>query len=138
MMKKMLLLLVFWGCTLSSAWALDMNTQQNSTFPSYQFQSTSTCSSAVGNSTFVSTTVYAPCSSAPSSKPRRLRSEYNPWDEDGDGNVDSGDPTGYGIGNVNTPVGEPLVLLLLAMIYLFRCFYRKRIMDDGQWTMDNR
>lgn len=123
MMKKMILLLVFWGCALSSAWALDMNTQKNSTFPAYQFQSTSTCSSVVGNSSFASTTVYAPCSSAPSSKPRRSEGNYNPWDDSGD---DEGNPSGQGVGEVDTPIGEPFVLLLMAGAYFLFATLRKR------------
>ncbi len=122
MMKKMLLLLVFWGCTVSSAWAFE-RTVQLSTAPAYQFQSTSAYPSMTGGSTFASTTVYAPCSSAPSSKPRRSEGNYNPWDDSGD---DEGNPSGQGVGEVDTPIGEPLVLLLMAVAYLLFATLRKR------------
>lgn len=83
--------------------------------PGYQFRSTSTYAPVVGSTSYTSTPVYAPCSSSPSSQPRRTE-EYNPWD-------DSGDPTGQQIGQVDTPVGEPFVLLLLAGLFVL---YKKR------------
>lgn len=116
MMKKMLLLLVFWGCTVSSAWAFE-RTVQLSTAPAYQFQSTSAYPSMTGGSTFASTANYTPYSAAPSSGPRRSET-YNPFDE--------GEPTGQGVGEVDTPVGEPLVLLLMAVAYLLFATLRKR------------
>ena len=109
-MKKLIVLLVFWIGLVSSAWAFDMNAQL-STPPSYQFQSTSTCLSVVGNSTFTTTTVYAPGCSSPSGASRPRRSLWDEEDEEGN-------PSGEGVGNVDTPVGEPMVLLLLALGYL--------------------
>ena len=111
-MKKfmMILLLVLWGCTVSSLKAFETNAQW-ATPPAYQFQSTSTCSSVVGNSTFITTTVYAPGCSSPSrvSRPRRSL-----WDDDDE----EGNPSGQGVGNVDTPIGEPLILLLFALLYM--------------------
>ena len=81
----------------------------------YQFRSTSTYAPVVGATSYTTATVYAPCSSAPSSQPRRA-GEYNPWE-------DSGDPTGQQIGQVDTPLGEPFILLLLAGLFVL---YKKR------------
>ena len=72
--------------------------------PTYEFRSTSSYTATTGRGSA------APISAPYSSSPRRS----SPWDEPGD---DNGDPTGPGLGNVDTPVGEPLVLLLLAMVY---------------------
>ena len=125
MMKKLLIiLLVFWGCMVSSARASEQ-TPRWETMPSFQFQSTATCASAVGSSAFATTTVYEPCCSAPG-KPRKSGS-YNPWDEDGNGVWDEGDPTGQAIGQVDTPLASPLILLLFAALYLLtRSFHRRR------------
>ena len=121
MQKKLIVLLfVFWGCLLSSPVAFAQS-GQISTPPAYQFQSTSTCPSAVGQSSFATSRVYEPGCSAPMSPPRR-KDAWNPWGEEGEG-----DPTDEGIGLVNTPIGSPLVLLMMAMIYLFvRFTLRKR------------
>jgi len=140
MIKKIVLLLVFWGFTLSSAWALPQarrsaswgyeptytslpsynsnasyygssygTRMEKSAYPAYNFRSTSPYAMAVGNTSGGFTMLTEGTGS------------YNPWD-------DEGDPEGEGIGNVNTPVGEPLVLLLMAVVYgLFRAFrLRKR------------
>ena len=122
-MKKLLMIiwLVWWGCTLSSAFAYTYPSQPAS-LPAYQFQSTSTCPSVIGASPFVSDAVYAPYSGTPASKPRKV-GEYNPWDEDGDGSLDEGDPTGQELGQVDTPIGEPLILIAFAFLYLL---YRRR------------
>ena len=118
--KLMILLFVFWGCLLSSAWAFEQSVQW-ATRPSYQFQSTSSCMSVVGSSSFAAPTIYAPCCNAPTSKPRRSET-YNPWDEDGDGYTDpwgeDNDPSGQAIGQVDTPIGSPWILLVLAAGYL--------------------
>lgn len=106
--------------TLPSAWRTTP-TLSTDMQPAYQFRSTSAYTPTVN------VTVYTPGSSMPSYGPRR--DPRDPWGDPEDDEEQ---------GQVNTPVGEPLALLLLAMIYLFRCFYRKRIMDDGRWTMDNR
>ncbi|MBQ3998107.1 MAG: hypothetical protein II644_02075 [Paludibacteraceae bacterium] len=109
MMKKLLIILfVFLGCTLSSAYAYPFDSQ-TATAPAYTFKSTSTCVSVVGQSSYASPKVYAPYSGAPSNKPRRT--ESNPWNEEGD-------PSGQQVGQVDTPIGEPWILLLLAMVYI--------------------
>ena len=72
--------------------------------PAYEFRSTSSYTATTGRGSA------APISAPYSSRPRRV----SPWDDSGDEN---GDPNGEGVGNVYTPVGEPLVLLVLAMVY---------------------
>ena len=71
--------------------------------PNYQFQSTSAYAPMVGTHSYPSSAVYAPASP----KPRRS----SIWDEEPE--------EGYEIG-VLTPVGEPLILLVLAMLYLLK------------------
>ena len=72
--------------------------------PACTFRSTSTYSSGLSGS------AYAPTVSAPfeASAPNRAR-QWSPWDEDGD---PSADPVGV------VPVGEPLCLLLMALLYV--------------------
>ena len=83
------------------------NNVGRATPPSYEFRSTTTFTSAVGNSTFSSSslnepfTVYGP----------ETNSRKSGWDDDPDDN-------GIGIVDNPTPVGEPLVLLLLALLYI--------------------
>ena len=72
--------------------------------PAYEFRSTSSYMATTGRESA------APISAPYSSRPRRS----SPWDEPGDG---EGNPSGQGLGNVDTPVGSPMVLLLLAMVY---------------------
>ncbi len=109
MMKKMILLFVLCVFALSSAGAATMTTQQ-ATFPEYQFQSTSTCPSAVGKSSFTSPAVYAPYSALPRTGIRRAEG----YSIDGEPGVDDF-PTGV-LPNP-APVGEPLILLLMALLY---------------------
>ena len=127
--KLMIFLFVLWGCMISSAFAYTYPAQSVSA-PTYQFQSTSTVTSVVGQSSFTSSTIYAPCSNAPASKPRRA-GEYNPWDEDGDGAFDpwgdDNDPTGEEIGQVNTPIGSPWILLVCAVGYIIIRRKKQRI-----------
>jgi len=68
--------------------------------PNYQFQSTSAYAPMVGTHSYPSSAVYAPAS------PRPRRSSI--WDEEPE--------EGYEIG-VFVPVGEPLVLFLMAFLY---------------------
>lgn len=81
--------------------------------PSYQFQSTSSYTLVVGQTSYTS----EPYNPAQPSGPARARREYNPWDET--------DPSDPGVGEVDdpAPIGEPWVLLLLAILYIF---YTKR------------
>ena len=118
MKKKLIILfLIIWGCM--SAFAQNYGqTAPWGTPPSYQFQSTSTCATTVGNSTMTST-VSDPFSVTPSgSGPRRA------W-----GKPDDGDS---GIGELPdpAPVGEPLVLLLFAAGYILFRLIRKRTAHD--------
>lgn len=76
--------------------------------PAYQFRSTSAYTPTMN------TTVYCPGSSAPSGGPKRMRMEGDMDDEEED--------FGDGVGTINTPIGEPWVLVLLAVVYIF---YRK-------------
>lgn len=119
MMKKLLILLVFWIATLSSAWAFESNVQRSMP-PAYQFQSTSAYKSMTRGSSFESTANYTPYTSTPSSGPSYSPRRRSPWDEDGD-------PTEEGIGNVNTLVGEPYTLLLMAALYLLLQARRRKM-----------
>lgn len=81
-------------------------------YPSYQFRSTSTYAPIVGETSYSSTTIYTPGSSSPSSSaPHRSKKGGEGWSEPGDDDS--------GIGNVATPIGSPLVLLLMAVLYIF-------------------
>ncbi len=77
--------------------------------PAYQFRSTSTFA------TTTHVTVYTPGSGTPYGAPYRQRK----------GGID--DEEGDEVGLINTPVGEPWVLLLMALVFLiakngkFRC-----------------
>ena len=75
----------------------------------YQFRSTSSYTPTMH------TTVYQPGLSSPTYAPIGPRLTGS-WDDE---------PDGEELGQVNTPVGEPLVLLLFAALFLFR-MYRKR------------
>ena len=118
---QLVICLLLWGCMASSALAYEhafcqspmskyqspiTNVQSSATLPSYQFRSTSTLAPVVGT-----THTYAPLADSPYGAgvggPRR-----GPWDDPGDnpiGEVD--DPA---------PIGEPLVLILFALLFL--CF----------------
>ncbi len=106
--------------TLSHAFTYEQPTQpaswgRTTTFsddvqPSYNFRSTSSYSPIVG------TTSYMSDGSGPISSPRRVRTSWGkPSDDD--------DPMGT---IKNTPIGEPLVLLLLALGYVICIRLRMR------------
>ncbi|MBO6074782.1 MAG: hypothetical protein J6P74_06590 [Paludibacteraceae bacterium] len=106
--------------TLSYAFTYEQPTQpasweRTTTFsddvqPSYNFRSTSSYSPIVG------TTSYMSDGSEPISSPRRARTSWGkPGDDD--------DPMGT---IKNTPIGEPLVLLLLALGYVICIRLRMR------------
>ena len=92
--------------TLPAAWRTTP-TLSTDMQPAYQFRSTSAYTPTMN------VTVYSPGSSSPARGPRR--DPRNPWDEDYD---EEGDPNGDAIGTQNTPVGEPFILLLFAMLYI--------------------
>ena len=70
------------------------------TLPEYQFRSTS------AYTPMVDVTVYTPGCSSPASEPRRARKEWSDEPDD--------DP----ISVVDTPIGEPMILLLFALLYM--------------------
>ena len=74
--------------------------------PAYQFQSTST----FAPTTHV--TVYTPGSGTPYGAPYRQRKGIDDEEEDPGGD-------GTEIGQIPTPIGSPLILLLMAVLYLF-------------------
>lgn len=124
MKKRLLILFVCLGCLLSSVCAAVFRSEP-ATLPTYQFRSTSTIASTIGVS-------YAPVVVTPfaqyqaPSRPRRT--ETSGWDEEG--YDDEGNPNGQGLGNVDTPVGEPLVLLLMAVVYLILLKKRKKVQKN--------
>ena len=73
--------------------------------PAYQFQSTST----FAPTTHV--TVYTPGSGTPYGAPTRPRRSGIDDEEE--------DPEGEELGQIPTPIGSPLVLLLMAVLYIF-------------------
>jgi len=77
-------------------------TTTTATLPSYQFRSTSTFTPIVGERSYISTRSYSPVAN----KPYRAKAD---WSEEGD-------PIGQ---ITEPPVGEPYVLLLMAVLYLF-------------------
>ena len=122
MLKKLIILFIISLGYLAASASSYPYTNQTVTQPAYQFRSTSTYSSTLGNSSFATTTVYEPgCTSPTMSKVRR---DYNPWSEEGN---EEGDPTGLGVGNVDTPVGEPLIMLVFALLYV--CYKRRKPSD---------
>lgn len=75
------------------------------TQPSYQFRSTSTFTPIVGERSYISTQSYSPVAN----KPYRAKAG---WTE--------GDPEGDEIAVIKEqPLGSPLILLLMAVLYLF-------------------
>lgn len=71
------------------------------TLPSYQFRSTSTFTPIVGERSYISTQRYSPVAN----KPYRAKADFT---EDPEIGV-----------IIQQPVGEPYVLLLMAVLYLF-------------------
>ena len=87
------------------------------TLPEYQFRSTSTCPPVVGHTSYTSTEQYSPMANAP--RPGQIRRGSNPFEE----GVEEQDP----VGQVTvSPVGDPLMLLLMAFLYLFFAKIRKK------------
>ena len=81
--------------------------------PAYQFRSTSSYAPVVGTTSYLSTSTvaYAPGTSGP------YRAKKGDWDEE---------PTDEEIGFIDTPVGEPFILLLLALLMSFVIYIKKR------------
>ena len=84
--------------------------------PSYQFHSTSSYTLVVGQTSYTA----EPYNPAQASGPNRVR-KNDPWNDE----PDDDDPYNDPVGQVPdpAPVGEPWVLLLLAVLYIF---YTKR------------
>ena len=126
------LLLIIWAGATTPAWAYPQ-TQQSVSWtnvpnqpkqpalwsstpklssgmqPNYQFKSTSAYTPVLGNSAY-SSNVYE-IESAPITRPRKA----GYWNEDGEW-VEGNDP--IGVVPDPAPVGEPFVLLVMAMLYL--------------------
>ena len=83
--------------------------------PSYQFRSTSTYAPVVGTTSYLSTstTVYTPGASSP------YRAKKDSWGE--------GDPEGEEMGYINTPIGEPFILLLFGVLMMVSIYTKKRV-----------
>ena len=79
--------------------------------PNYEFRSTSSYAPVVGTTSYLatSTTVYTPGASEP------YRAKKDSWSET---------PTDEEIGFIDTPIGEPLILLLFGLLFIL--YKRKR------------
>jgi hypothetical protein len=77
--------------------------------PNYEFHSTSTYAPVVGTTSYIatSTTVYKPGTSGPN------RAKKDVWD----------DPEDDAIATVDTPIGEPIILILFALAFIL---YKKK------------
>ena len=104
------------GGAAASSFTTGSSYNRTAVQPTYQFQSTSAFS--IPTST---TTTFTPLADQAANGPRsgRIRKGGNPWDEDPG---DDDNP----IGVVPEPIGSPLVLLALAMLYLALRLYRRR------------
>lgn len=78
--------------------------------PAYQFRSTSSYAPVVGTTSYLSTstTVYKPGTSGPN------RAKKDVWD----------DPEDDAIATVDTPIGEPIILILFALAFIL--YIKKR------------
>lgn len=85
--------------------------------PEYRFRSTSTYAPIVGTTSYLSTstTVYTPGASEP------YRAKKDSWSEE-----PTGEPTEEEIGFINTPVGEPFILLLFGLLMSLVIYRKKR------------
>lgn len=85
-------------------------------YPAYRFQSTSTFTPVVGTTSYT-TEVFAPATTeSPSALTRPGIVRRDGWDF----------PEGQEVGVIDTPLGEPLMLLLMAFLYLFFAKIRKK------------
>ena len=78
--------------------------------PAYQFRSTSSYAPVVGTTSYLSTstTVYKPGTSGPN------RAKKDVWDDEPDDDA---------IATVDTPIGEPIILILFALAFIL---YKKK------------
>ena len=81
--------------------------------PAYQFRSTSSYAPVVGTTSYLSTSTvaYAPGTSGP------YRAKKDSWSEE---------PSDEEVGYIDTPVGEPFILLLFALMMSFVIYIKKR------------
>ena len=81
--------------------------------PNYEFRSTSSYAPVVGTTSYLSTstTVYTPGASEP------YRAKKDSWSET---------PTDEEIGFIDTPIGEPFILLLFGLLMSFVIYRKKR------------
>lgn len=88
----------------------------NERYPEYRFQSTSTLRPIVGQTSYMASESYNPFQA---SSPKRVR-KSSPWDDD----PDDEDENNHPLGEVDNPlpIGEPFVLLLLALVYALTRF----------------
>lgn len=85
------------------------------TVPEYHFRSTSTCTPVVGYTSYTATEPYSPMANAP--RPGQIRR----------GSLEEGVEDQDPLGQVTvSPVGDPLMLLLMAFLYLFFAKIRKK------------
>ena len=125
--------IMLWGC-MSSALAYDQNTRYNpysnssispygsyNTTPTYQFRSTSPYQSVVNT-----TSSFTPLADDPYAGMARQNGPRRAWDWGAPGDDD--DPIGV---IPDQPVGEPLVLLLMALLYIGVRFYRSKRKTQG-------
>lgn len=81
--------------------------------PNYEFRSTSSYAPVVGTTSYIatSTTVYKPGTSEP------YRAKKDVWD----------DPEDDAIATVDTPIGEPFILLLFGVLMMVCIYTKKRV-----------
>ena len=136
--KRLFMVCMILGCVLLPAGAFTSSTHSsiwstqptfsNDVRPSYQFRSTSSYTSSVN------TTVFKPMAESPYTRSGMpgLRRDGGYFDDDGNW-VEEGDPIGVLPDPNPTPVGEPLILFALAIIYsLFRRARFKRKIPYAQ------
>lgn len=105
------------GGAAASSFTTGSSHSRTAVQPTYQFQSTSAFSIPTRT-----TTTFTPLADQAANGPRsgRIRKSGNPWEEDPG---DDDNP----IGVVPEPIGSPLVLLVLAMLYLAVRIYRRKV-----------
>ena len=85
--------------------------------PAYRFKSTSAYSPVLGESPY-SSEIFSPLAKSPTPRPNRVG---GPWDDD---DYENDNPTG--VVDDPLPVGEPLVLLVMASLYFLFIVIRRR------------
>lgn len=126
------------GCTLSvsygqqygapyrgaSTYRSSTISNRNSASPAYEFQSTSSFTSVVGNSIYAAPVTSPYATRAAGANPRK--SFGDPEDEEVWSNPEG---EGYGLGEIPNPapIGEPLILLVLAILYTLLRYYKQKL-----------